>query len=77
MFTISILKSLYTSELLINAQSSHLYGRVLYFKNLNEKFSATSRDCSFDGIVLSATTKSYLDASHTKPRLFITLNESF
>jgi hypothetical protein len=40
-------------------------------------FSATSGDCSFIGIVLSAIPKSYLDASHTKPGLFITLNESF
>jgi hypothetical protein len=39
-------------------------------------FSATSRDCSFNGIVLSAIPKSYLDASHMKPMLFITLNES-
>jgi hypothetical protein len=40
-------------------------------------FSATSGDCSFDGIVLSAIPKSYLDASHTILGLFITLNESF
>jgi hypothetical protein len=40
-------------------------------------FSATSRDCTFDGIVLSAIPKSYLDASHMKPMLFITLNECF
>jgi hypothetical protein len=35
---IPILKSLYTSDLLINAQSSHLYGQILSFGNSNEKF---------------------------------------
>jgi hypothetical protein len=40
-------------------------------------FSATSQDYSFNGNVLIAILKSYLDASHTKPWLFITMNESF
>jgi hypothetical protein len=39
-----------------------------------EIFSANSRDCFFDEIVLIAIPKSYLDASHTKPWLFTTLN---
>jgi hypothetical protein len=46
-------------------------------KSESEIFSANSWDYSFDGVVLVAIPKSYLDASHTKPWLFTTLNESF
>jgi hypothetical protein len=58
-------------------QSKSPCGRFLSLRNLNENFSATSRDCSFDGIVLIAIPKSYLDASYTKAWLFIILNGSF
>jgi hypothetical protein len=59
-------------------QSKSPCGRFLSSRKSEwEIFSANSWDCSFNGIVLVVIPKSYLDASHTKHMLFITLNESF
>jgi hypothetical protein len=40
-------------------------------------FSATSRNCSFDGVVVIFVPQSYLDVSRTKPWLCIAWSESF
>jgi hypothetical protein len=78
MFTIPILNS-YLYEGAPNQCLNQITFTIDFLPSKTQMriFSATSRDCSFDAIVLIAIPKSYLDASHMKPWLFIALNESF
>jgi hypothetical protein len=78
MFTIPVLKSLYTSELLINASiKPPLWLSPFFQKSEWEILGATSRNCSFNGVVVIIVPQSYLDVSRMKPWLCIAWSESF